>query len=57
MTFLVPLAFAVTVPVGGVTGRLTWQSVVVMIGFTIVLLVVFTVVLETRLRRYGGASA
>lgn len=57
LTFVIPLAFAITVPSEAVTGRLAWQSVIVMIGFTIVLLFVSRWCWERGLRRYGGASA
>jgi ABC-2 type transport system permease protein len=57
LTFIIPLAFAITVPSEAVTGRLAWQSVIVMIGFTIVLLVVSRWCWKRGLRRYGGASA
>ncbi|MBK5331047.1 MAG: ABC-2 family transporter protein [Ilumatobacteraceae bacterium] len=57
LTFIIPLAFAITVPAEAVTGRLAWQSVAVMIGFTIVLLVVSRWCWKRGLRRYGGASA
>ena len=57
LTFIVPLAFAITVPSEAVTGRLAWQSVVVMIGFTTVLFDRVAVVLEAwpaSLRRCVG---
>jgi ABC-2 type transport system permease protein len=57
LTFIIPLAFAITVPSEAVTGRLAWQSVVVMIAFTAVLLVVSRWLWRRGLRRYGGASA
>ncbi len=57
LTFIIPLAFAITVPSEAVTGRLAWQSVVVMVLFTIVLLVVSRWCWKRGLRRYGGASA
>jgi ABC-2 type transport system permease protein len=57
LTFIIPLAFAITVPSEAVTGRLAWQSVAVMIGFTIVLLAVSRLCWKRGLRRYGGASA
>jgi ABC-2 type transport system permease protein len=57
LTFIIPLAFAITVPSEAVTGRLAWQSVVVMVGFTIVLLAVSRWCWKRGLRRYGGASA
>jgi ABC-2 type transport system permease protein len=57
LTSIIPLAFAITVPSEAVTGRLAWQSVAVMIGFTVVLLVVSRWFWSRGLRRYGGASA
>jgi ABC-2 type transport system permease protein len=57
LTFIIPLAFAITVPSEAATGRLAWQSVVVMVGFTIVLLVVSRWCWRRGLRRYDGASA
>lgn len=57
LTFIIPLAFAITVPSEAVTGRLAWRSVAVMIGFTIVLLIVSRWCWRRGLRRYGGASA
>jgi ABC-2 type transport system permease protein len=57
LTFLVPLAFAVTVPAEAATGRLTW-NVVVVAGVATIVLVVFSRWFWRRgLRRYGGASA
>jgi ABC-2 type transport system permease protein len=57
LTFVIPLAFAITVPSEAVTGKLAWQSVMVMIGFTIVLLLVSRWCWKRGLRRYGGASS
>lgn len=57
LTFIVPLAFAITVPSEAVTGRLAWRTVVVMVAFTIVLLAVSRVLWRRGLRRYGGASS
>lgn len=57
LTFIVPLAFAITVPAEAVTGRLVWTSVVVMVVFTIVLIGVSRWCWKRGLRRYGGASA
>jgi ABC-2 type transport system permease protein len=57
LTFIIPLAFAITVPSEAVTGRLAWQSVAVMFGFTIVLLFVSRWCWKRGLRRYDGASA
>jgi ABC-2 type transport system permease protein len=57
LTFVMPLAFAVTVPSEAVTGRLTWGPVAVMAGFTGVLLAVSRFAWKRGLRRYSGASA
>ena len=57
LTFIIPLAFAITVPSEAVTGRLAWESVAVMIGFTVVLMVISRWCWKRGLRRYGGASA
>lgn len=57
LTFIIPLAFAITVPSEAVTGRLAWRSVVVMAAFTIVLLVASRLLWRRGLRRYGGASS
>jgi ABC-2 type transport system permease protein len=57
LTFLVPLAFAITVPSEAVTGRLTWQAVAVASGTAIVLLVVSRWCWRRGLRRYGSASS
>jgi ABC-2 type transport system permease protein len=57
LTFLVPLAFAVTVPSEAVTGRLTWQAVAVAIGSAVVLLGISRWFWLRGLRRYGGASS
>ncbi|MBI4883464.1 MAG: ABC-2 family transporter protein [Actinobacteria bacterium] len=57
LTFLVPLAFAVTVPSEAVTGRLTWQAVTVAGATTVVLLALSRWFWQRGLRRYGGASS
>ena len=57
LTFLVPIAFAVTVPAEAVTGRLTAETLVLAAGFTVLLLVVTRLFWRVGLRRYGGASA
>ena len=59
LTFIIPLAFAITVPSEAVTGRLAWQSVIVMIGFTDRPVARVTLVLEARaasLRRRVGVA-
>jgi ABC-2 type transport system permease protein len=57
LTFIVPLAFAITVPSEAVTGRLAWRTVVVMAAFTVVLLAISRLLWRRGLRRYGGASS
>ena len=57
LTFLVPLAFAITVPSEAVTDRLTWVRVLVTVGFTLALMMVTRLIWRAGLKRYGGASA
>jgi ABC-2 type transport system permease protein len=57
LTFLVPLAFAITVPSEAATGRLTWWAVIVSIAATVVLIAFSRWCWKRGLRRYGGASA
>ena len=57
LTFLVPVAFAVTVPAEALTGRLTWQTVLGAIALAAALLVLARRVWRMGLRRYGGASS
>lgn len=57
LTFLVPIAFAVTVPAEALTGRLTPQTVLITLGLTTALMLLARWVWRTGLRRYSGASA
>jgi len=57
LTFLVPLAFAVTVPSQAIVDRLTLATVAVTIVATIALLAISRAVFSRGLRRYSGASA
>jgi len=57
LTFLVPVAFAVTVPAEALTGRLTWQTGLGAVGLAVALLVVSRIVWRVGLRQYSGASA
>jgi len=57
LTYIAPLAFAITVPVEALTGRLTWQRVVTTIGFLVVLATITRLVWRAGIRRYSGASA
>jgi len=57
LTFLVPVAFAVTVPAEALTGRLTWQTGLLAVGLAAALLVVSRVFWKVGLSNYSGASA
>jgi ABC-2 type transport system permease protein len=57
LTFIVPVAFATTVPAEALTGRLTPVSLLGTIGLAALLLVVSRAFWRLGLRRYSGASA
>lgn len=57
LTFLVPLAFAITVPAESLTGRLGSTTVLLALGFCVVLLLITRAVWLLNLRHYSGASA
>jgi ABC-2 type transport system permease protein len=57
VTFLVPIAFAVTVPAQAVTSRLQWQTLVVAALFAVVLFAFTRWFWRFGLSRYSGASA
>ena len=57
LAFLVPLAFAVTVPAEAATGRLTWVAGAVSVVMTALLVVGSRWLWHRGLRRYDGASA
>ncbi len=57
LTFLVPLAFAITVPAQAVTERLTGATLLRAAAFCIALLVATRALWRIGLRRYSGASA
>jgi viologen exporter family transport system permease protein len=57
LTFLVPIAFAVTVPAQALTQRLTPETLALALGFGILALVVSRVFFRIGLRRYSGASS
>ncbi|CAN5242962.1 ABC-2 family transporter protein [soil metagenome] len=56
-TFLVPLAFAITIPASAVTGRLTPWTLAGAAAFTVLLLAVTRALWRLGLRHYSGASA
>jgi ABC-2 type transport system permease protein len=57
MTYLVPIGFAVTVPAQALTDRLEWQTAVVAVVFTAVVVALTRWFWRFGLRRYSGASA
>jgi ABC-2 type transport system permease protein len=57
LTFLVPVAFAVTVPSAALGNRLEPRSAVLAVSFVVVLFVVTRLFWRLGLRRYSGASA
>ena len=57
VTFLVPVAFAVTVPAEAVTSRLDWPTLLLSVAFAAFLFTVTRWFWRFGLRRYSGASA
>jgi ABC-2 type transport system permease protein len=57
LTFIVPVAFATTVPAEALTGRLTWVTLIIAVGIAVILFVLSRLVWRTGLRRYTGTSA
>ncbi len=57
LTFLVPVAFAVTVPAEALTGRLTLQTWLGALALTMLLFALARTVWVIGLRNYSGASA
>ena len=57
VTFLVPIAFAITVPAEALTSRLGWQTLALAAGFAVVLFSFTRWFWRFGLRNYTGASA
>jgi ABC-2 type transport system permease protein len=57
VTFLVPIAFAVTVPAEALTSRLDWQTLLFAFVFAAALFAATRWFWRFGLRRYSGASA
>jgi ABC-2 type transport system permease protein len=57
LTFIVPVAFAITVPVEALTGRLDILTFLGAIGLAILLFIIARVVWRMGLKHYSGASA
>ena len=57
LTFIVPVAFATTVPAEALTGRLNWETLLGAVVLAAVLFMVSRLFWRVGLRRYSGASA
>jgi ABC-2 type transport system permease protein len=57
LTFLVPVAFATTVPTQALSGRLTGRTLLGAGALAVLLLVVSRLFWRAGVRRYSGASA
>ena len=57
LTFVVPVAFATTVPAEALTGRLSGETLVAAVALAFVLFIVSRVFWRIGLRQYSGASA
>ncbi len=57
LTFLIPVAFATTIPAEALTGRLTQSSTLEAMALAVALLLLSRLVWRAGLRRYSGASA
>ena len=57
LTFLVPVAFAVTIPTDAMTGRLGWSFELEALGLTALFLLAARALWKLGLKRYSGASS
>jgi ABC-2 type transport system permease protein len=57
LTFLVPVAFAVTVPAEALTGRLTPLTLLGALGVAVLLMILARIIWRLGVRSYSGASA
>jgi len=57
LTFLVPVAFATTVPAEALSGRLTAQTLLGAVALAAALLIVSRLFWRVGIRHYSGASA
>lgn len=57
LTFLVPVAFAVTVPASALTGRLTLQAWLGALALTVFFFITARIIWRIGLKNYSGASA
>ncbi len=57
LTFVIPLAFAITVPAETISGRIDWGWLLVAVGVTGLMFVITRLVWRWGIRNYSGASA
>lgn len=57
LTFMVPVAFAITVPTEALVGRLTWSAMLVTVGLAAGTLLISRLFWRYGVRHYSGASA
>jgi ABC-2 type transport system permease protein len=57
LTFVIPVAFATTVPAEALTGRLDASTLLWALGLAILLAALARLIWKLGLRRYSGASA
>ena len=57
LTFIIPVAFATTVPAQALTGRLNWQTLLGAVVLASVLFTIARAIWRIGLRHYSGASA
>jgi ABC-2 type transport system permease protein len=57
LTFVVPVAFAVTVPAEALTGRLNWETLLIAVALAAVLFIVSRLFWRAGLHHYSGTSA
>lgn len=57
LTFLVPVAFAISVPAEALTNRLTWQTLLMAIGFSLLMALFTRWFWRFGIKSYSGASA
>jgi ABC-2 type transport system permease protein len=57
LTFVIPVAFATTVPAEALTGRLNWITLILGVAIAVFLSIVSRIFWRIGLRRYSGSSA
>ena len=57
LTFIIPVAFATTVPAEALTGRLTWVTLTIAVALAVVIFMLSRLFWRAGLRHYSGTSA